>query len=166
MPIQPMSNTVAALLELAITSEKGAEDLYRGLADKFSRFPVVADFWQGMQRDEVAHAKGIEKVRASLTPEQLLMSADSLVLEQAKRSASFSAKEALKSITTVEEAFELSHDLENSEINLVFEFILSEYVSQDAQREFATSLLREHIARLSKFPDAFRFLDTASPPSS
>jgi hypothetical protein len=166
MPNPSTGNTVAVLLELAIAAEKVAEDFYLGLADKFAHLPRVADFWQEMKKDEIAHARGIEQVRASLTPEQLIAPTDPVVLEQAKRSVSFSANEALKSITTVEEAFQLSHDLENSEINLVFEFILSEYVAQDAQRELATTLLREHIARLSRFPDAFRFLDAASSPSS
>jgi rubrerythrin len=166
MPNPSTGNTVAVLLELAIAGEKAAKDFYLGLADKFAHLPKVADFWQQMKKDEIAHARGIEQVRASLTPEQLLAPTDPVVLEQAKRSASFSTKEALKSITTVEEAFQLSHELENSEINVVFEFILAEYVAQDDQRKLATSLLREHIARLSRFPDAFRFLDSTPRPSN
>jgi hypothetical protein len=158
MPSQPTGKTVATLLELAITSEKVAEDLYLGLTQKFSHLPKVSDFWQEMGKDEVAHARGLEKVRASLTPEQLLTPADLVVLEQAKRSANFSVKDALNSITSLEEAYQLAHELEHSEINTVFEFIVAEFVAQDVQRELVMSQLREHVARLNQFPEAFRIL--------
>jgi rubrerythrin len=162
MQSQSTGKTVATLLELAITAEKVAEDLYLGLAQKFSHLPKVSDFWQEMRKDEVAHARGLEKVRASLTPEQLLTPVDSVVLEQARRSASFSARDALNSITTVEEAYQLTHDLENSEINTVFEFIVAEFVAQEVQKELVMSQLREHVARLNHFPEAFRILGSAS----
>ncbi len=155
---QSADETVAALLELAITAENAAQKLYFGLTQKFSHLPPVSDFWQLMMQDEIAHAKGIEKTRSSLTPEQLLAPVDLLVLQQARKIARLPVERHLKSITTLEDAYQLTHDLENSELNIVFEFIVSEFMTEEAAKRLVITLLREHIGRLDKFPDAFRVL--------
>lgn len=53
-------------------------------------------------------------------------------------------------------AFLAANDLENSEINVVFEFIIVNFSSGDEGRSFLRSQLREHIARLmAEFPARF-----------
>jgi rubrerythrin len=155
---QSGDKTVAALLGMAITAENATEKLYLGLAQKFSHLPQVADFWQAMMQDEIAHARGLEKIRNTLTPEQLRGPVDPLILQQAQRIARLPVEQNLKSIATLEDAYQLTHDLENSELNTVFEFIVSEFMAEESVKELVMSQLREHIARLSKFPDAFRVM--------
>jgi hypothetical protein len=56
----------------------------------------------------------------------------------------------------LEDAFQAANDLENSEINVVFEFMLVNCSSGDEGRSFLRSQLREHIARLMvEFPARF-----------
>ena len=162
MQNQPGSQTVATLIELAIASEQASQELYVRLAQKYSYLPQIADFWQKMSLDEEAHARGLEKIRDSLTPEQLQAPVDPVVFEQAKRSASLSVEDKLNPISTLEDAYQLAHDLEHSEINTVFEFITAEFISLDVQREFVSAQLKKHAARLGEFPVAYRFFDKPS----
>jgi len=162
MQTQPGSQTVATLIEFAIAAEKASQELYARLTQRYSYLPQVADFWQKMSLDENAHARSLEKIRDSLTPEQLLAPVDPVVFEQAKRNASLSVEDKLNPISTLEDAYQLAHDLEHSEINTVFEFITAEFVSLDVQREFVTAQLKKHVARLGEFPVAYRFLDKPS----
>jgi hypothetical protein len=58
----------------------------------------------------------------------------------------------------LEEAYQLTHDLEYSEVNTVFEFIMEEFIAPDVQREFVAEQLKKHIARLDEFPQVYRVL--------
>ena len=162
MQNQPGSQTVATLIELAIAAEQASQELYVRLTQKYSYRPQVADFWQKMSLDENAHARSLEKIRDSLTTEQLQAPVDPVVLEQAKRNASLSVEDKLNSISTLEDAYQLAHELEHSEINTVFEFITAEFISLDVQREFVAAQLKKHVARLGEFPEAYKFFDRPS----
>ncbi len=162
MQNQPDSQTVATLIEFAIAAEKASQELYARLTQRHSYLPQVADFWQKMSLDENAHARSLEKIRDSLTTEQLQATVDPVVLEQAKRNASLSVEDKLNSISTLEDAYQLAHELEHSEINTVFEFITAEFISLDVQREFVAAQLKKHVARLGEFPEAYKFFDKPS----
>jgi rubrerythrin len=162
MSAQSGNETTATLIELAIKTEKALQDLYASLVQRYSHWPPVADFWRKMGQDEDAHARGLEKIRDSLTPEQLQAPVDSVVLEQAKRNASLSVEDKLNSISILEDAYQLAHDLEHSEINTVFEFITAEFISLDVQREFVAAQLKKHVARLGDFPNVYRLMDKPS----
>jgi rubrerythrin len=162
MQNQPGSQTVATLIELAIAAEQASQELYVRLTQKYSYLPQIADFWQKMGLDENAHARSLEKIRDSLTTEQLQAPVDPVVLEQAKRNASLSVEDKLNSISTLEDAYQLAHELEHSEINTVFEFITAEFISLDVQREFVAAQLKKHVARLGEFPEVYRFFDKPS----
>jgi rubrerythrin len=91
----PTDETVAALFELAIAAEKAAQDLYQGLESMFSHVPVAAAFWHALMEDEAAHAHELEKTRAALTPMQLVMPADPLMMMKAKSILNFSVEGSL-----------------------------------------------------------------------
>jgi len=144
-----VGGTVAALFELAIAAEREAAEFYRGLAKKFSHLAEASDLWKEMAKDEAAHIARLEEVRASLTPEQLRAPVEGEILLKAKATP-FSARHLLAQVETLEDAYQFAHSLEHSEVNTIFEFILVEFVDQDTQREFISSQLRGHIARLTE----------------
>ncbi len=155
---QPAGNSIAALLELAITTENAAQKLYLGLAQQFEHLAPVRDFWLGMMQDEMAHARGLLHIRQSLAQEQLYSRADPAILEQARRVARLPVEETLQSLMTLEQAYQFTHELEYSEMNTIFEFIVSEFIAEERQKQLVLSQLREHITRLKEFPEAFRVL--------
>jgi len=143
---------MAELLELALNAERAAQNLYRQLEEMFTHLPEVAQLWRQMAQDEAAHVAQLEKIRASLSREQLLAPVEPSVLEKARYHARFAAEDELAAIRSAEEAYQLAHSLEHSEVNTVFEFILTELLAPEAQRQFVTSQIEEHVARLEAFP--------------
>lgn len=154
-----MSNnsTIARLLELAIAAENAAEELYRGLEARFTHHEDIANFWREYARGEVMHAAWLERLRDSLTPERLSTPADSDVMEDAYRALQAPVKRWLQDVHNLEDAYQLAHELENSEINTVFEFLISNFAEDKKTQAFLRSQLRDHIGKLAiDFPVQFR----------
>ncbi len=153
-----MSNTetTAELFKLAVAAEEAAEELYLGLKAKFAHQPDIADFWREYAKEEVGHACWLEAVRDKSSPEQLLAPADPSVLNDARKLLLFSPQHALEEISNLEDAYQLANELENSEINIVFEFIITHFSSDESSGSFLRDQLRDHIARLvTEFPARF-----------
>ncbi len=141
-------NTTDTLFELAIAAEKEAKVFYAGLIKKFQHVPKAVKVWREMMQDEVTHSQELQKIKATLTEEQLRAPVDQSIMWKAESVREFSAENSLNQIETLGEAFQTAHDIEHSEVNTVFEFILTEFVDPDVQREFVVSQLQEHVARL------------------
>ena len=150
------SDTVAELFELAIAAEKAAEVLYLGFAVKFSYHGDVADFWRDYAGEEAGHARWLERTFENSGPEQLSTPADPEILRDARKLVEFSPQNALGEIKNLEDAYQLSNKLENSEMNVIFEFIISNFSSDETAGSFLRSQLKDHIARLMlEFPARF-----------
>jgi hypothetical protein len=144
--------TVEDLFERSIAAEQAAQTLYQGLAERFSHAPEAADYWTGLAEDEQTHIEGLRALFEVLSPAERQAEADPEAFWKADELASFSPQESLQSIETLEEAYQLAHDLEYSEVNTVFEFILMTYWDDAERRQFARSQLREHIGKLANPP--------------
>lgn len=147
--------SVDQLFDLAIKAESLARDLYLGLARKFAGYPEVVKFWQQVAADEVYHAHKLREIRAATSPEQLAAPADPNVLIQARHIGHFSVEKALASIHDLEAAFNLVNDLENSEINTIFEFLITTFNHDATAVSFVLSQLRQHLNRFMEFPNQF-----------
>lgn len=143
--------TVAALFELSINAEKVMHAFYRGLMKKFSPWPEVSDFWKGMAEEEMQHARELLGIRDSLEPGQLQAPADPPILHKAKRILRFSVRDSLNSIKTLDDAYNLSHDIEFSEGNAVLELLVREYIPPGKRKKFVLAEIENHIAKLMKF---------------
>lgn len=154
-----MSNksTVAGLLELAITAEKAAEELYHGLEAKFAHHEDVAAFWREYAGEEAMHAEWLERLRDSLAPERLSAPADPGVLEEANRALQVSVERMLQDVHNLEDAYQLVNDLENSETNAVFDFLITNFAEDKKTQAFLRSQLKDHIGKLAiDFPVQFK----------
>ena len=154
-----MSNkaTVTELFELAIAAEKAAKELYNGLEAKFAHHQEVADFWGKYAAEEAGHAQWLEHLRDTSSPEQLSVPADPLILKDAHKILQFSVENSLKNIKNLEDAYQLVNELENSETNAVFEFLITNFSSDEETQSFLRSQLKDHIAKLMiKFPTQFK----------
>ncbi|MDW7992440.1 MAG: hypothetical protein RMK65_10005 [Anaerolineae bacterium] len=139
---------VETLLSLLIDAENAAQRLYLQLMELFAHEPAAAEVWWKLGADEAAHIRLLEQIQDSLSLEQLRSPADPLWLEAARRAARFSPERVLANIQTLEDAYQEAHALENSEINPLFEFVMSEYFPRPLRKELVQTLLREHIERL------------------
>lgn len=148
-----MNNTTDHLFDLAIATEEEARGFYRELARKFRHLPEVASIWEDLRTDEDTHIQALLDVRSGLTPEQLQAPVDTDVMWKAQAMQDFSVEKGLEASETLTDAYQIAHDLEHSEVNTVFEFIMLEFVDQEEQRTFVASQLREHLAKLERMRD-------------
>lgn len=149
--------TVEDLFALAIQAEETAAEFYRGLVRKFSYESEIADFWHRYVLDEVAHALWLERLRGNLGAERLAEPVDGEMLASAHRALSISVENVLSGIHTLEDAYEVVSDLENSETNAVFEFLITNFPYDREVLNFLRVQLNDHVNRLiAAFPPRFR----------
>ncbi len=153
----PDKATVTELFDLAIAAEKAAEELYHKLEAMFAHHREVADFWSKYATEEAKHALWLKRIRDTSSPEQLSAPADPRVLQDARKILQFSIENRLQDIENLEDAYQLVIELENSETNAIFEFLVNHFASDDKTQCFLKSQLNEHIARLTTdFPTQFK----------
>jgi rubrerythrin len=149
------NDTMAELFALAISAEEAAMNFYSELSLIFSHVTPASLFWEKMTRDEVLHLRELEYIRDAFTDQQLTSPPDrSLITKARKELDRFSAKFDTKAIKTLDDAFEIAYELEYSEVNTVFQAIVSEFVSSGVRSQFVLSLLGEHVSRLEDFSRA------------
>ena len=148
--------TNGGLFELAIAAEEAAEELYRRLEAGFAHHEDAAAFWRLYAAEEAAHAHWLVRIRDILSPEQLAAPADPQILMSARKALDFSVDSALKGSENLEEAYQLVSEIENSETNAVFEFLIGGFSTIPEVQSFLRAQLRDHIGRIMvEFPERF-----------
>jgi rubrerythrin len=141
--------TVAQAFEAAIAAEKAAERLFQGLEAKFAHREDVAMFWEQYARDEAEHAQWLEDLKARLTPQRLSEPVDAHIVEMLQVVTGYSVDQALLRVRNLEDAYRLVNDIENSETNAIFRFLLNNFEKDEQLRDFLQAQLNKHISRLS-----------------
>ncbi len=152
-------DTNAAVFELAIQIERYQCALYHRFSELFSHRPDVAEFWKGMEKDEQYHARTLESIRGSLHPERLLAPADPLFLKKIEGILHISAVKRMPPIKTLNDAYGLSYEMENSEFNIVFKFLVKQFGSSEEMKKFALAEIDKHLKKLIEFPRTFGDID-------
>jgi hypothetical protein len=143
-------DTIDTLFTLSIETEMAAREFYEGLLRLFGHNPRAARVWEEMRSDEEEHARFLEEVRARLTPEQLQEPADPEMMRGLRNALmKFSPQGMLQSIRDLNDAYNYAHELENSEINSVLEFIIHEYhIDPVLRARLVEMYLQAHVKRL------------------
>ncbi|MGD8795012.1 MAG: response regulator [Anaerolineae bacterium] len=147
--------TMATLFDLAITAEVAAQDLYRALARSFGHVPQVAAFWQDLMHDEETHAAELRKLCNSLPAGQLLAPVAPSLVSRAEKGLELAQEDYLSQIETLDDAFQIAQVLESSEINALFELLMSRYLEEQDKNEIIVSQLRNHTTKLLQFEQEF-----------
>lgn len=147
---------VRDMFRLAVQAERTAASLYQGLVDLFAPYPTVAAFWVQYAEEEEQHATWLLTIQDQLPPEALAEAADMAIMEKLQAVQRFSVEDALNDIDTLEDAYELVNDLENSETNAIFEFLVDRFAEDARTQAFLRAQLRDHVGNiLINFPTAF-----------
>ena len=87
--------------------------------------------------------------------------ADPRQLKYARRELQSPVEKKLKCVKNLEDAHQLAHELESSETNAIFEFLITDFSVAKKSHSFLRAQLGEHIGRImTEFPA--RFGGTAS----
>ncbi len=147
--------STAALFSLAVTAECKGRDFYAELWRRFEDVPAVAEFWKELRDDEVEHAQTLEGVCDSLAPEQLSEPVDRAMLTRLRTTVGLLSEARRQSIRTLDDAYELAHEFENSEINAVFVFLTNRFVGSTTRKTFYVSEIEHHQGKLVHFTERF-----------
>jgi rubrerythrin len=148
------ANPAGELLELSLGFEQNARDLYKKWSELFAGVPDVSAFWSEYASDEAVHARLLEELRLRLTPEQLAARVENELTGDTKRLLVFLQKE--QNIEDLEQAFHFANMIETSEINPLFEIIMSTFEPDEKTMTLLRSQLNEHVGKLTyKFPKRF-----------
>jgi rubrerythrin len=149
--------TVSTLLEVAIALEQDAEMLYLGLAARFRHHPEIAGFWRTYADEENGHARWLRQLGDRLTPERRANPVDAQMLTAGQKVLQSTIEEKLRDIRHLEDAYGLADELEHSEMNTIFEFLINEFSDSQETHAFLRSQLRLHIEKLmTGFPAQYR----------
>lgn len=143
--------TVADVFDLAIEIELKAGRLYESLAGMFAHEPAIAEFWVGLKNDEADHAAILRRTFGELSPDRASSSADQTVwdkLVEMKRRIDRCSPDDFK---TLEDAYEVAHELEYSEVNGIFELLASGLTSEDSKVALVDANIARHQNKLIEF---------------
>jgi rubrerythrin len=148
--------TIDELFDVAIKAERTAARLYRALAGLFKEQPSVAAFWMSYAGAEEQHAAWLVKTREGLSDARRRAPADPEIVENLDRVQRVSVDDLVADIETLDDAYQLASDLENSETNAIFGFIVDNFAEDADTQAFLQAQLRDHVRGLMiSFPKEF-----------
>lgn len=136
--------TLTNLLNTAIENENLAQSIYAKTRSLFSHIPEVTEFFSGMMEDELNHAKILETIRDSLTEADLRKAVNHQEWNIVKNLNQALGNMSRYQINNLDDAFEMTHELEASEINYFLIDLIGRYVSDEALRVSIITKIIEH----------------------
>lgn len=140
--------TIAQVFDTAVAAERASEQVYQHLQIAFSAHPEMAQFWSRFAGDEARHATWLLGLRARLDRDTLARPVDDSVVRLVRGAAAFSVEAALERVSTLEDAFELANELENTETNAIFQFLIKNFEPDAKMQAFLRDQLDKHVGAL------------------
>jgi rubrerythrin len=147
--------TLEDLFERAIEIEKTAAEVYATFSRWFSHVPRVSAFWRELNQDEIEHAETLGAIRDRLTPQQLSSAAEEGIWKAVHDIRNRLRKDWKGHVDTLDDAYDLAHELEFSEVNAVFRFLAVDVVPSEEREKFVVSQITQHQQKLLDFGQEF-----------
>ena len=147
--------TIEYVILQAIEAENYSRDLYFEFSQIFAHVPDVAGFWQDLAYDEAKHAYTLKKTQDSLSTEQLAFPADRKLLRSVEKTKLFLSRISISTIRSLDDAYELAHELEFSELNYIFKCVAGDFIRQDEKKKIIFNEIEEHQRKLVDFTENF-----------
>ena len=138
------NTTVAKLFASSIDIELRAAAIYLAFARFFPSVPGLANFWMGMHEDELGHARTLEEIRCALPSAALQNAAPAEMWQNVQSTRKLMNKDPVGSVHSLDDAYELAHELEFSEINVLFNFLTSDVMTFGQQADITYANIVKH----------------------
>lgn len=145
-----MTHDVKHLFERAMKLEQRAKKFYIHLASIFNEEPF-GDFFKGMADDEQDHYDRLKEICDTLSKDVLGSDPNKEALREIETVHKYLDKIEGIEISTIKKALEISHQLEQGETNMIFEFLVNNYVSSKDKKTILLSQIRDHQDKLTAF---------------
>ena len=148
-------HTNEQLFEMAIEIEHRAASLYEAFSIMFTDVSGLDAFWQVLINDELGHEKMLRDTRKVLSAAQLQAPAEESMWRGVMRIRHWFTDELAESVRTLDDAYELAHEFEYSEVNAIFEFLASEWISSEKRKKIIHAVIERHLNSLLSFGQLF-----------
>ncbi|MEJ2208770.1 MAG: hypothetical protein P8129_07015 [Anaerolineae bacterium] len=153
---QMQEPTLGALFESAILIERLAGSIYRDLADCFAHHPQSLALWLSLAADEEVHARVLAHVREGASPDRLASPAPRETWAAITEIQQRLEQDPAVSVTNLQQAYELAHEFEHSEVNAIFEFLTVDVVPGAIEGEFVRTHIARHQQKLADFRETYQ----------
>ncbi|MCX5799773.1 MAG: hypothetical protein NTX17_00035 [Candidatus Eisenbacteria bacterium] len=147
--------TMAEVFSRAIEIEKKAADIFTELSSLFSHIPNISAFWKGMAADEVVHMDTLQDIRGTLTQEQLSLPPEKQILKDICKVEDLLKGDLIGPIRNLDDAYELAHEMEYSEVNAIFRSLATGIVPSEKLVEFVSAEMEQHLKKIIDFTQNF-----------
>jgi hypothetical protein len=155
MDPRPNPSAIHALFEMSLAAEARGRDFYHLMSQAFAHLPEVEEFWLSLVRDEGGHIAVLNRIRAGLNQAQLDEPVQPEVLARNRTILDILTDDRIASVATLDDAYELAHEFEHSELNRLFTFLATRYITQAERSAFVIHELLDHQAKLVDFGKCF-----------
>jgi rubrerythrin len=139
----------------AVEIERAAAGIYTRFSQLFSHLPEISAFWLGLAEDEMQHANTLRDVCELLTSEQLASPCDIEISERVAAAQRMVREDSPASVKNLDDAYEVAHELEFSEVNAVFKLLATAFVPSEERRQFVVEQITQHQQKLVDFGRGF-----------
>ena len=146
---------IQMLFERAMSWETKARDFYINLANLFRHEPRVSEFWLQLSEDEAGHIELLKETLDLIPMKERFVDVDDKQWNVVLQVDEFLKEASNTKILTLDDAYELAHQIENSEVNAVFRLLAIDSAPEKQMQQFILTQLTEHVDRLSKFGKQF-----------
>lgn len=147
--------TLGHLFELAIQAEQTAAAVYQELSEMFADYRTISEFWIAMRDDEYQHAAALEEIQRQLSADALVATPDASAMTSAQALILQPADQLLKHVHNLNDACQLAHDMEYSEVNTLFLYLRTELIPSAERRDLAYRAIHQHQGQLIAFSRQF-----------
>lgn len=151
MNIKTLENLFASAAE----NEVRLAQFYARVSKMFPQVPGLADFWRDLTHEEEEHGAMLREVAQSLTAEQLHSPASQILCDDLATIRGMIEKRFAQPIETLDDAYEVAHEFEFSEVNTVFKALATEFVRSDLRAKFVSAEVVKHQQKLVAFSRKF-----------
>ncbi len=149
------TETIEKLFVFSIEIELRAAAIYLAFAEYFPSVPGLANFWLDMQEDELGHARTLEDIRSALPPDVLQEAAPAEMWQNMQSLQKLISKDLMGGVHSLDDAYELAHELEFSEVNVLFNFLTSDVMTFGQQADITYTNIVKHQQKLLDFNNLF-----------
>ena len=129
--------------------------LYKEFSTMFSDMPAIAAYWKDLLMDVMDYIKALRKIKESIDNEQVLPTIDDKIWDDVNHVRKKLDRDLLQSVNNLDDAYELAHELESSEVNAIFQFLTKKFMPKEERVKFVVSTMKNHQKKLMDFSENF-----------
>lgn len=153
-----VKSNLKTLLSIAIKLENLAKKIYEKLIVKFKNNIEIYNFFEMMRQEEIQHKKTLERIKENV---KNIEEEEEFDLEKLSECYINLLQVYYRDIDleiNILSILNIVHNLESSEINSIYTYLISKYLTSDEKKEILLNQLSDHYKRVIEFSERYDLL--------